>query len=907
MRSRRPVFVLLAASLLLGGGALVGRAWRAPVRPARVLFAGCAEVHAGRVCELGAARALRVWVEAKEGARVTVQVDGHPVATTKRRAEEGELVTLDVADGARELTVEVADIAGTRRAAIALGARKRVWLDEVRALRRDRKLDAASARLAPFLTSADAGERALAVGMAARLELSRGHVEAAIAGLRRAIALAREAGLVSTAAEDTNALAFTLARQTHRYDEARAALEGAADLAVLADEVGARVPYYRGIVAMETGDARTALREFRSAIEECARLAIDDGVAHAENTLALTLELVGRWSEALALLQRLRARAGSASACERADVATNVALGITLVRAARCDADDRCAEAGVPPWNDALVAAREARALANECPNAETRASAATTLAETALAARRIDEATEALADARKISAEPDGTVRLAWLDLDARLALGRGDTKSALDAFERERALAAAALLGAEEWRAETGRGDALLAVARLPEAERAFSNAEALVASESLRVPLGEGRARFLADREASARGLVETLVRAGRLADAFRAARRSIARVEGGALVRARLASLAPDARERWDRAIGDYTRDRARLDELAADDWKLAGDELDRARTRRAAEASKARASLDAALAVLPRDTELERPLAAGEVALLAFPLAAGFVAFDADALAVRATRLDAALRGPREIVDAMLAVAAPRLAAARRVRVITHPRLAAVDVHAAEFRGAPLVAHAAVTYALEGAGAPVATSTRRAVVIADPTRDLASARDEGAFVAHALATRFDVTLLGGEAASASAIRAAAPGAAIFHYAGHAFVAGRDGWESAMPLASGATLTVGDVLAWPSTPAFVVLSSCEAARVDGDAGGLSLAHAFVLGGTAAVIAPSRVIDDALAAETMRELYRALTERSDSGEALRAAQLEIRRRHPASDWAAFRALGD
>ena len=115
---------------------------------------------------------------------------------------------------------------------------------------------------------------------------------------------------------------------------------------------------------------------------------------------------------------------------------------------------------------------------------------------------------------------------------------------------------------------------------------------------------------------------------------------------------------------------------------------------------------------------------------------------------------------------------------------------------------------------------------------------------------------------------------------------------------------------MPLAAGQSLTVGDLLAWPAAPSLVVLSSCEAARRghEGDATGLSLAHAFVLGGARAVIAPSRPVDDALAAETMRAFYGTLyMEAPDMAVALRAAQLEMRRRHPGADWAAFRALGE
>jgi CHAT domain-containing protein len=93
-----------------------------------------------------------------------------------------------------------------------------------------------------------------------------------------------------------------------------------------------------------------------------------------------------------------------------------------------------------------------------------------------------------------------------------------------------------------------------------------------------------------------------------------------------------------------------------------------------------------------------------------------------------------------------------------------------------------------------------------------------------------------------------------------------------------------------------------------PSRVVLSACESARSGDDAPpeGLGLAQAFLTAGADLVIAPTRRVPDALAADLTRALYEQLSDpRGDAAEALRAAQTRLAREQPGSDWPAFRVL--
>jgi CHAT domain-containing protein len=97
----------------------------------------------------------------------------------------------------------------------------------------------------------------------------------------------------------------------------------------------------------------------------------------------------------------------------------------------------------------------------------------------------------------------------------------------------------------------------------------------------------------------------------------------------------------------------------------------------------------------------------------------------------------------------------------------------------------------------------------------------------------------------------------------------------------------------------------VLALAPTPRTVVLAGCETGASVGDADGLGLAQAFLVAGSEEVLAPTRRVPDALAAE----LSRALDESGDPSSSLavraRSAMLALKAKDPDGAWTAFRVL--
>ena len=85
---------------------------------------------------------------------------------------------------------------------------------------------------------------------------------------------------------------------------------------------------------------------------------------------------------------------------------------------------------------------------------------------------------------------------------------------------------------------------------------------------------------------------------------------------------------------------------------------------------------------------------------------------------------------------------------------------------------------------------------------------------------------------------------------------------------------------------------------------MLSACEAGSAGDDAvQGLGVAQAFLTAGATSVVATTRKVDDAAAAEIVRGLYAAPTE--DAASALRRAQIAVLGANARVDWASFRAF--
>ncbi|MCB9727280.1 MAG: CHAT domain-containing protein [Deltaproteobacteria bacterium] len=764
----------------------------------------------------------------------------------------------------------------------------------------DRALEVVESALADGKPAA--GLRARLLAMRARVRIAKGARAEAEQDLREAMALERQEGLISDEVRDGMALTWLLVGAL-RFGEAHETLAALAPAAGAFDEAKAYAPYYEAILLHRAGDPRGALRNLEEAERAARRLGMEAVARDSRQTTALVLQELGRFEEAGRILEGL---AGEASAsedpCQRATLLTNLGWTRLLLGEAGRQSEP------LPVLEEALAIWRSSCAAPAELGNALVNLS----LAE--LQRGDIARARERLREAVAAGAADTAVVEAWRLDLEGRLALATGEEPGALDAFEALDRLAREASVPDAALRAALGRGDALAALGRPDEALAAWDAAEGLLDQAVRAVPLGEGQGAFLASATRGPRAHVDLLMSLGRVDEALAVARRSRTRELTMLRQLRALAALGPEARARWEAAVAAWRAGRRALDAAAEDDWKLAADGRAAAALARADEERALRRALDDALAMAAPEPapQLTALVGSGELALVTHPGRRGTWVFAVTEAGARAVHLGALPSEPGALAAALLEPFRAELQVARRLRVLAFGPLREVDFQSLPWEGGPLAARLPVVYAVDlpplAGSAPNRSSA--ALVVADPARNLAGAQAEVGAVRALLAQGSGAPVeLTGPEATLAAVQERLPEAGLFHFAGHGWFGGLGGWESALGLAGGQRLTVGDILALPRVPATVVLSGCETGRSDrsGPGASLGLAESFVIAGAEAVVAATRPVDDALAQAMSEALYQEGQQalRADPASALARAQAHIRAEQPDADWASFRLI--
>jgi hypothetical protein len=828
-----------------------------------MLFGGCAEIWPHARCEPDGSGAIVIFVESAEPANIVVQVDGEIADVTRESFDGGTRLRVALPANARTVSVESRGQRATLRIEPVLHVPA---LHEARTLRGRGELAEARALLMPLLASSDPRARVRARSLSARVSLSAGDLDAALEGLAASSEEAERYGMLHTAAVDATIRAELLRSRALRLADADVALRASAPGPEAGALANALARYHSGLVARDRGDRRNALSLLRESIW-LARAAGEDGLASdAELVILPILVDLGRTSEArAALTTRLAGESGST--CEHADLREHEAwIELASGNLARARA--------------ALIRARTI--LDEGCSRVGSRANVAVDLALVALREGAFEEARRWLEQAHADGNAP--ALALAYaLEVEAQLALRRGNSARALQLWDELHARARVAGAPALEYLAVLGRGRALIARRQHADAAIVLADAEALLDAEAIGVPLGEGREAFLARRGESAEALVEVLLVAGRPRDAMNAARRARRRALISLSSSLRVERLGAEERRIHTEALSSYRRAREDRSELEANAWAVPREDLAAHVERLEAAQRRTRAALDRALA--QGNMRLDAPLVGareGELSVVITRVALGWVALADDGVEVSAIHVDDIDGGTSsEILARIVRELGAKIAVARSLRWMPSGALAAIDPATVIIDGDPLPLRIPMVHGIDVPMLRPRGTGNRALVVSDPTGDLASAQREGEFVARALSTQnLAITALHGSEATYAAVIGALGQARMAWWAGHGEVGGRDGIESALPLAETEILEASDVLALPRVPDAVVLLGCETARAtEAGVAGLGLAQAFVIAGSSAVLATSRTIDDADAARIAEAL---LAERNRGADA-------------------------
>ncbi len=882
----------LSVALFCVAGAVSPRDQGTAARAGRLEleFAGCARVRPGPVCELGTAREITLWVPGAERPQLGA-------AARVRRAklvESGWQLLVDVAPSARVLRVR----AGERRADLRLAeSTEPARLRELAELWRDGQWERVRATLDAAEAELEGPERERISAFRARLALRDGDDARAASVLERTAKSAQKAGLLLEAGHDRFAAAYVRSVRLGQYERARVELDATAELDAV-PEVRARVAYHRGVLARTTGDTQGALTHFREASVRSRRLDLVADELTARQELALTLNRLHRHAEALAEQEAVVARDAKLPSC--VDSLRWENLSWILLSQPE------------PSVERAALALDRVERLQSRCPDPLSRRNQALNRVELALLRGELADAAQRLG-----ALEDDATGRstrlAAWQALySGRLSLARKESSRALAAFEQAAALAESAQRLDCSYLANLGRARSL-AERGDPDTAAAYLEAEDAVDALVRAAPFGQGQQLTALQAQESARELLSLLVEQKRVADAYaltvRAARRAwAANFRGG-----RISALRGPQKARWDRAVAEYLTRRQALERAAQDDWKLSSEGLTQTRLSRALENQRLENALAEAYSLLADEPveELSRP---GQDAELTLARGSdGWFAF------LRrgddTPRVERLQNVARDLGVALERFEREKLLDAPLLRVVVPPELSALDVHALEVGGQPLIARVPVAYSFEpGRAKPPAPDARSgpALVLGDPNQDLPWALAEARRLSQRLA---GAVSLFGERVSRGSVESYLPSATLLHFAGHASSGGIDGLDGSLHLAGGQRLSLGDVFALRGVPEFVVLSACTSSVSHGSGTGLGIGQAFVAAGSRAVVGASRNVSDRLARDFTQRFYDALLGASSRAvlprdhyawaSAFRVASMKVMSEDPGADWASLRLL--
>ncbi len=891
----------------------------APVASPNVIYRGCATVSMDGTCGISEETVLTLWVDAQPDAVRFVR-GGRPDAEAAPEEVDGGTrfeIRPALADGRLEIVVEdPLDGAGRWSVDLAPSGVPGWWTEATEEIGRTGDLAAFRARLEAAAEEAPECERPFALGTLARIERNTGSPELAESLAEESFRRHLECGEAMYGAYDGTFLSY-LYRERGAFEASRAVLERV-EPAALNAYVRHLIDLELALLANDQGDLRAALRPATWSARSMVRLGRPLEHLRIGQVQASALQRLGRWEEAIAVFEGLEETAFELEGDEETRGLLLVNHGWALLLGI---------EAGRLEEDPAPYFRRALDLFDPEAPEQRSRIENATyNLALAHFLSGRGDEAAALLAGVRSALDEEPAIyppVLHAWtLDLEARFARVSGDRERALALYAELGRLADASASPDGRWRALLGLAQTRSEGGEVALALERYAEAEALLDDWSLRAPVHEGRELFLAQRERGTREYLALLLARERPGDAAEVARAAIARASASLADASRLSRLPAPDREEWERERQRLAEARDELERLVWISYHdLTGRKLEAALAAledRRAEIARRWDELGAELG----RPDSSRPAALdpaalepGTVRLVFHPLPDGWAGFESDVSGVAARRFQLPEgTDPAALAGALLGPFDGRLRGAERIEIVTHAGLAGVDLHALEVGDAPLIERAVVTWG-EGLGgaspSPRAGTTTTAVLVANPTGDLPAAEDESEEVAEALSAWTCRRLVGAEAGGPS-VREALAGADLLHYAGHAVAAGLGGWESELPLAPPTRLTVGDILAGPPAPRWVVLSGCETGgRVSRGHGAgspastMSLARAFLVAGSEEVVAAVRPVDDHEAAALVKALYEHWNPSVSLAEALRAAQLDLRANDPEADWSAFRAF--
>ncbi len=854
------------------------------VQVAQGALIGCLDLTQERACVFEPGRPLTVWAKL-DPAGAQLLADGAKLDASATAVGGGVRWKIEPEQSWRTLRA-----AGTSsRVDFALVHRSppAAELEHVRSLRDAGQLAQAQADLARALPTLPRHVRIEAFELGGDIAFLRGEIKSAIDAYSSGAHLAAEQSRIRKASTMAQRIAYACTALEPDESCARTWLDKDAAWVDEDPEQAVLHDYYRALFDTRIGDRRSAQRGFASVIERSDAMDLQSVQVGALVEAMLLVAAVGNWKVALRHQAQAEALAKTLPAAMQAQLQNAIGWMLLLARArGRSELPSP-----TPAFERALHLTAQDDALSRRL-----RATLRLNLAYDALLDDDVDRVQRWLAavDSNALL-HVDERMWAALLRARVNVRLGHLD-----DAREAFAALAAEATASRESelaWHAHVGTAEVFALQGRTEEAIASHEQAATILTRQLPRIALGAGRSHYLAERSRGTQRHIELLLDTHRVNDALCVMRRARTR-------NLRVLAQNINAGEAAASALRSYREGRTRLERDLEAAWMLPADQAEARFAQLHAARLQLHQSLDedvfAAAPESGRTCEGFPQPRRGEVSVYYVELEKEWVGFSRRDNETNVRRLgpQPASASPQALSDWLLGPFADGLSGVEGLRVV-----ASGSLHAVRFATLPdpafpekeLGQRLAITYGLDVPivqRASTPRQERRMLVVAPPSNLDAAQAERDAVVAAAGDGRVKLQLLNGHDATGDAVRSALTTVDLAHFIGHA-ASEDEGWTGQFRLARGDVLEVEDVLALEAVPQTLVLAGCETGRVDSIAlaGGMSLAHAFMLAGADTVVAASTQIPDLATAALARPFYVALRDRGSVAHALGSAEATVR----------------
>ena len=879
-----------------------------PLSHVVVEFSGCESVTAGPVCHYRPNQGLTLWTSGPK--RPTVYIDGSVIKVQLEPFERGYKIKIIVPAAAKQLEVKFPS--GGSWVLPVEPARLPARLQRAEILRRNGNKGEALRIVEPYLSDPDVEISTWALGRAARIHRSQGHLQQAIRNLYGAIEIDRQHGFVSAEYHDRFALTYTLTKQVRDFAAANRALNGLDNIRTHFSVGEAARFYYRGLLFKESGNLAAAIGPLREAERRADRIDLRGLNQDARLAGIGVLQQLGRFEESLIILEKLDMnRIASAPVCPRAQLLNDVAWFRFYAETSLFTA---------PDLSKARALAERALEAARQCREPRRTAFTLSTLAWILLEMGNVDEADRLNQELGSLVQDYD--IRNYATNLRAHVLLKTGRVDEALTLFSTLQNSADLSFRPRLALSSAWGTARCFVALNQLEKANRAYEDARKVLEEQASLIPLGVGRWAFLGHYHQIAAEQLDILLQLARPKQVIEVAR--LSRTSGLRFLEraSRIAQLDTRERRRWNALVSRYQAQRDRRDALASKTTSGRARDVGRYLSElRRAEKERDRLVREA-LAVLggqpktPLTTVHNLP--AGTLVIGYHRLPRGWLAFAVMGELTRTARLPELhldTMDTRQLASELLSPFRKMINDAGRMILLPAGKLSRLSIHALPFDGTkPLLAQMPVSYSLDLTPVPTsAESDEKAVVVlaSQPQRKLPMAKQEALYVTEQVrAGGNHADLVYAEKSDREDIEAllTSKNTTYLHYVGHAdYSKAEDGSKSGLDIKTNYRLEAQDILMFRRVPRRLFLSGCKTASTWSITSvGLGVATAFLLAGAEDVVAASDDVTDQLAYAFSKQVLARGTfpSNADPSVAVRKAQLELYARQTPG-WHKYRVM--